>query len=405
LYLGSAWLFRRVWWLYPGLLAAHLGVLAGFAIVPEVVPPGYVAIGFLPLTMLLGILGARLWQPAHGFAQAARNWAAPLLAFAALDVGIWQAAALVNPDAGVIVSTGHALLLGVVAVMWAAAPAMWASLFLLLLAFGLRLAATGLPLWNLGLIAAGVGFGVYLTGRLLETLGQRESAPGRSGLSLWGAPVAQMGIVVNTAGALGVMLYVLQQPAAGALALTFAGAMYLAVAYRARNNMLGYAAVGMIEAALGLLLITWEVRQPQWFAIPAGLYFVGVGIFERRRGRKSFALAVESLGLVVMLLTSFIQSLDREVGGLYFAVMLFEGLAMVGWAAQQKRKAPFLIGLAGNMVSVAGQIVLVFLGSSGLTRWLIGIGVGLLLLLATMFAERWIIPRAQDLRGRLEAWE
>jgi hypothetical protein len=405
LYLGSAWLFRRVWWLYPGLLAAHLGVLAGFAIAPEVVPPGYVAIGFLPLTMLLGILGARLWQPAHGFAQAARGWSGPLLAFAVLDAGIWQAAALVNPEAGVIVSTGHALLFGFVAVMWASVPAVWGSLLLGLLAFGLRLAATGLPLWNLGSIAAGVGFGVYLTGRLVEILSQRESVPGRGGFALWARPVSMLGVGLNSAGTLLVLPSIFTQTGAGALALTFAGAMYLAVAYRARNNMLGYAAVGMIEAALVLLLITWEVRQPQWFAIPAGLYFVGVGIFERRRGRKGFALAVESLGLVVMLVTSFIQSLDREVGGLYFAMMLFEGLVMVGWAAQQKRKAPFLIGLAGNMVNIAGQIVLVFLGGSGLTRWLIGIGVGLLLLLATMFAERWIIPRAQDLRERLEAWE
>ena len=59
----------------------------------------------------------------------------------------------------------------------------------------------------------------------------------------------------------------------------------------------------------------------------------------------------------------------------------------------------------GSLVfNVLGQVVLVFMGGSSITRWVISIGVAVVLLMATMFAERWIIPRAQDLRERLEGW-
>ncbi len=252
---------------------------------------------------------------------------------------------------------------------------------------------------------AGIGLGLYLLGRLVEVLAGRPQAPGRKVLAHWCDPLLRSGMVVNTLGALAALVFVISHLGEAALALAFSGALYLGVAYKGRYYRLGYAAVAVLELALVLLLLNWQVSQPQWFAVPAGLYFIGVGVFERRRGRDRFSLLLESLGLAVMLVTSFIQSLDPENGFWYFLLLLVEGLAAMGWAAFQRRKAPFLIGLGANVFNILGQVVLVFIGGTGITRWVISILVALVLLLATMFAERWIIPRAQDLRERLEAWE
>jgi len=75
------------------------------------------------------------------------------------------------------------------------------------------------------------------------------------------------------------------------------------------------------------------------------------------------------------------------------------------WATQQRRKIPFLVGLAANLFNVIGQIIVLFRGGTTLTRWLIFGGVGLVLLVAALLAERWIVPRAREFREQLEQWE
>jgi hypothetical protein len=145
------------------------------------------------------------------------------------------------------------------------------------------------------------------------------------------------------------------------------------------------------------------------YAIPAGLYFSGVGFLERRRGSKWFALVVESFGLAVLLLTSFIQSLNGGAGGLpYFVLLIAEGMLVIWWGAARRLKAPFFIGLAASALNVAGQIVVLFGGGSTLIRWLIILSAGLLFVTAAVFVERQrvrIIARAQEWRVALEAWE
>jgi Na+/melibiose symporter-like transporter len=108
--------------------------------------------------------------------------------------------------------------------------------------------------------------------------------------------------------------------------------------------------------------------------------------------------------LVVILLTSFVQSLDPEAGFRYFLLLLVETIVVIAWSAQQQRKAPFLIGAGGVLANVVGQVVVVFLGEGALIRWLIFGGLGLIILLAAIFAERWVIPRAKEVRERLEGW-
>ncbi len=404
LYLGSAWLFRRAWWLYPGLLAAHLSILTAFAISPSGRPAAYLSLGFLPLTLLIGLLGAWQWKRSN------RAWALPLVFFAAADVVLWQVVALFNPNTAIIVAGGHTLLLGVTAVMLVSQPLVWGSLGFLTLGLAVRLIAAELGWPVSGAVLAGIGFGLYLAARVVEELAGRRAtpegeAPRRTSLDLWGVPLTRLGIGINSLGALIPLGFILSHTTQAAAGLAFAGAMYLAVAYRGGYDRLGYGAVALLELAAALMFYQWEVPEPQLYAIPAGLYFTGVAWFERRRGRAGFARLLESFGLLVMLLVSFVQSLDAAAGLVYFIILLVEGLVMMGWGAQQRRKLPFVIGMGGSALNVAGQIVVLFQGDSTLAKWVIFGAVGLVLLLAAVFAERWIIPRARELRERLELWE
>jgi hypothetical protein len=180
------------------------------------------------------------------------------------------------------------------------------------------------------------------------------------------------------------------------------------VAYRGRRHNLGYAAVAMLEVAWALLLIAQDVREPQVYAIPGGLYFAGLAFFERRRGRRAFANAVEGLGLALLLVTSFIQSLNGHAAGLpYFLLLIAEGLLVMWWGAARRIKIPFFAGLSAEVLNVAGQVVVLFVGGESALRWIIIGGTGLAIVTAAVFVERQrerLIARAQVWRGALDTW-
>ncbi|NUM47101.1 MAG: hypothetical protein HUU38_20565, partial [Anaerolineales bacterium] len=402
-YLGSAGLFRRAEWLYPGLLTGHLALLTFFAIDPAGMPTRYLTLAFLPVTWGMAWVGSGLGKRGNWI------WGMPFIVFAALDVVIWQGMSLFGWETGIIVAVSHALLLGMLAMVWLSEPLVWGSLGFLLLGVGLRVGWMGEPLPVFAATMAGVGFGFYLLGRGMEVLGGRLRA-GDGSPSKWGervllwTPLIRVGIGFNTLGAVIPLFFIFSHTTQAAAGLAFAGAMYLAIAYRGRYFRLGYAAVAMLELAFVLLLRQWDVQQPQWYALPAGLYFTVMGLLERRRGRGRYATLIETFGLTVMLVTSFIQSLALENGFWFFLLLLAEGLAIMAWGAQQRRKLPFLIGLGASGLNVVGQVVVLFMGGSTVIRWVIFGGVGLLLLMAALFAERWLIPRTQELRERLEEW-
>jgi hypothetical protein len=197
---------------------------------------------------------------------------------------------------------------------------------------------------------------------------------------------------------------------APAAALGFAGALYLTIAYRGQRYRLGYVAMGMLQLAWVLILIFANIAEPEVYAIPAGLYFIGMGYLERRRpgARKLFAVIIESFGLAVMLLTAFIQSLNGGAEGLpHFVLLIAEGALVIWWGAARRLKIPFFIGLAASALNVAGQIVVLFGGGATLTRWIIIGGAGILFVTAAVFVERQrvrLIAKAQEWREALEAW-
>jgi len=197
--------------------------------------------------------------------------------------------------------------------------------------------------------------------------------------------------------------------AATAAVLGLAGAQAIGEAYRLRRLRLGYAGVALLLAAWAVLLLSNNVAQPQWYALPAGLYLMGIGYLERRVGRKPLAVIIEALGLAVLLVTTFTQSLDGGAAGLpYFILLIVEAMGAVAWGALRRLKSPFFIGLAANAINVLAQLVLLFAGPSTLIRWLIIGGTGLFIVGAAVFVERQrerLLTQATAWRETLAAWD
>jgi hypothetical protein len=432
IYFASAALFRRHVWLYPGLLAAHLALAAVFDFRPPGIDSTYITLPFLLLTWIVALIGGGFTQrfpvthmtdtgkrvfrimrrevefgnwPVVGY-LITPSWAQPFFLFAAVDIILWQWVSQFNLEIAMIVAIGNALLLGIFATSWRDTILAHGTLALFVLGVINRFDLIGVSLAFTLAWLSGIGFGLYILARIAELI--IEGTQGRlAAFNVWLSPFANFAVALTTLAVIGTLPTIQRYGIPAIASLTFAGALYLAIAYRGRYIRLSYLGMALLELAWVLVLFDRGIRQPQWYAIPAGLYFTIVGYLERHRGRRLFATLVESFGLTVLLITSFIQSISGIEGFPYFVLLLVEGLIVIWWGASQRRKVPFFIGLGSSTINVVSQVI-VLINVYQVERWILILGVGLLLVSAAVFVERkreQIIAQAQVWLEDLEKWE
>jgi hypothetical protein len=432
IYFTSSWIFRRAFWLYPGFLVAHLAV--GFAfdlLAPAALPSRYVVFPFVIFTWLIALIGYQVsrrspgasgekekrralkildyqfdfgsWSSLHYIKTS--SWAQPMIVFAVLDVILWQIVSFSGLDTLIISSTLFAFLLGLIAILWQDSLLIYLSLILLLIGFNGSLGREQIVYPYSLAWSAGCGFAFYFIARIIDQLGKGLGSFKRW-FSDWSNPLTQLSVLVTGIATLGVIPVIITESTATAIALGFSGALYLAIAYRGRYQRLGYLGMGMLQVAWVLLLIRLDVTEPQFYAIPAGIYFGAIGYLERRQGNNVFGMIVEGFGLAVLLVTSFIQSIDPENGFIYFVLLLVEGLIVAWWGIFRQLRNPFFIGIIAMVVNVIAQLILL-INIYEVERWIIILGVGLLLVTGAIFIERkreQIITQTREWRDRLEEW-
>ena len=431
LYFGSAGLFRRSIWLFPGLLAAHAALATFLMLRPSGRPEAYAALPFLGLTWVVALLGEGLarrfpvatpaqpkdrtvtllgrglnlgvWPFVDGLDRP--SWSQPFFLFAVADVFLWQIVAQPGLDVSVFTACGFAVLLGLLAMRWSDPVLAHVSLAFAAVAVADRARWNGMA-FPYGLAwLGGLGFAFYLLARIVELVVSRAKQ-GTAMLEVWRGPLTNLAVILTSVAVVGTLPWIATYPRAFVAALAFCGALYLAIAYRGRYARLGYLGLAMLELAWILALLDRGIQQPQLYAIPSGLYFSAVGTLEVRQGRKSFGSLLEAFGLCVLVITAFIQSLNGAAGFPYFVLLLAEGLAIIWWGAAQRRKVPFLIGLAASVLNVIAQVV-VLVNVYQVERWVIVLAAGLLLVSLAVFVERkreQIISAAREWRDALEAW-
>ncbi|MCA9943192.1 MAG: hypothetical protein KC449_06900 [Anaerolineales bacterium] len=429
LYFVSASLFQHPAWFYPGLFTSHVALAAFFTINPDNTITPMIAIPYLAATWVTALVGywfSREYPVVHKMPGGERvfsfrqwefrfgdwpflghlltpSWAQPFFLFTVLDIFVWQVVALGMVETAVFFGLGIFLLLGLFAMLWWDKALPVGALAFFLLAVVLRLNALDMRFGTRLVWLGGIGLGFYLLSLLLTWL---TRAHPRSRLALWSKPLMGTAVFLTGITALLTLPLVITDTTATAFCLAFAGALYLALAYRGRYRQLGYAAAAMLQLAWILLLIAQDVRQPQLYAIPAGLYFFTIGFLERRRGRYLFACYLEGFGVTIILLTSFIQSLSPD-GFVYFVLLMGESLLVIWTSAMRRVKIPFFIGFGFNVLNIVAQLI-VLVNVYDINRWLVILGTGLLLIATGVYVERKrenIIDTAHVWKEALATWQ
>ncbi|MDO9299988.1 MAG: hypothetical protein Q7T89_01330, partial [Anaerolineales bacterium] len=409
IYFVSAYLFRAPSWIYAGLFATHMAVLAYFTISPSGRGIQYITYPFLAMTWLTALFGygfsrritesnSRLGREAFKFSLINRlfghPWSRPFFAFAIAEMFIWQTVAMKGYDTTIILGSGHALLLALFSILWAEGVLVYGVVGFGLLAVGAWMKQSGIAFTDSIAIYGGIGLGLYLLARLLEPISARIKS-----LTVWLTPLTHSAIALTALSALINLPFVLSHTTATAAALAFAGALYVAIAYRGRRYQLGYLGMALLEVAWALALYVSDVIQPQWYAIPGGLYFMGLAYLEWQRNKSKYAIGIELLGLGILLITSFTQSLNGENGFVYFVLLMVESFLIIWWGAIQKRKIPFFVGILFSALNIIAQVI-VLVNVYNISIWLVGLGMGLIIMTIAIFVEL----RREQLRARTREW-
>jgi hypothetical protein len=329
-------------------------------------------------------------------------WARPFFVFTLVDILIWQSIALYGYQTTLIVALGHMLLLALFSIIWSEGMLVYGAIGFGLLAVGAQLNHAQFGFSDAFAVYGGIGFGLYLLARIIEPISTRFKA-----WTVWLTPLTRTSITLTALAAILNLPFLNQDMVANAATLAFAGALYVTMAYREKQYLLGYLGMALLEFAWVIVLFLSDVTQPQFYAIPGGLYFMAVAYLENQRERKRYATAIEILGIGVLMVPTFIQSLNGAQGFPYFVILMIEALLILWWGTLQKRKIPFFAGLSASALNIFAQVI-VLVNVYNVSIWYVAFGVGLIIMAMAIYIERsreQLRARAQELSETLEKWE
>ncbi len=424
--------FRLRLWLLALALAGHLAALYYLDALGWWRYPAWAWLRFLPVTLVTA--GAALLIEHYrreGSPLAPKRllsgWSRPLYLLLLFDLLLAQVLSLGESWAGATITLTHALLLALLASVWAASPLAYLSQLLGVVALGQwqliwERPVEQLPvaLAQLALAYGLIGFGLSLLRRRFERA-QRL----RPWLAVWELPLQRFSLALSFAivlltawlgldlagwtvrALLGLPFREVVELATVRMVvgvLSLLGLLYLAAAVVRRWLRWGYLAVGMLLT--GWLLYAFYIQEwdrlagVQWYAIPAGLYLLGIAYFEWQYGHKNLARWLDYAAMTLMLGSLFWQTLLYGWG--YALLLGGEGFLAFWWGSARRLRRFFYAGMVGVILATLGQLLNAL---SSINQWIVFGIIGLLLVAIAVLVERKLEDIKMWQEKILETWE
>jgi hypothetical protein len=354
------------------------------------------------------------------------GWSRPLYALVFLDVLAAQVLSLGKTEAGAAVSLTHALLIAALASLWLSQWLPYLSLTLGVTALLQWMAAAGGPVEDVPVALARLALAYGLVGYGLAFVRKNPVFLEKTGFSskwliVWELPLQRFSLIFSfgvlaLTSQLGARLGVWTvrallgypfrqivdlptvQMAVGVLALL--GLLYIAAAFTYRHARLGYLAVGTLLAAWALhafYVQQWDgAARVQWYAMPAGVYLLGIAWMEWRRGNKTLARWLDYAAMLLMMGSLFWQTL---LFGWRYALMLgAEGFAAFWWGSARHLRRFFYAGMIGVILATVAQLIN---SLQSINQWIVFGMIGLLVIVVAVLIER----KLEEIKVWLEVLE
>jgi hypothetical protein len=434
-YGGAVLRFRLRGWLGLAVVAAHLALLFLFGALGwwQRFDLAQVWVRFLPVTLFMAVVTlfmAAYREERSPFSPEARfrGWSHLLYIIFATDVIVGQLISLAesSSQAALVITLSHVVLVAGLASYWLSREMIYVSVGLGIVVVTQAVATfnaslSQLVIW-LAILAAGYGLASYgmLAAKKLLNLGQGRTAR----LGIWILPLEQVGLGLSigtlvlmtllgfeilawtTRAIVGVRFQHLVDLSIVRMVATTLGAiglLYCATALVHQRHRLGYAAGGMILTAWIVhafyILELTEVRQLQWYALPVGVYLLGLAYMEWQRGHKNIGRRLDYLAIFLLFGTLFWQTM---LFGWTFALLLgAEGLATFFWGSGRRLRRFLYTGMVGVILATVGQLLN---SLRSINQWIVFGIIGLLLVMAAIAVER-KLEDIKSWREVLDTWE
>ncbi len=400
-FLVALWL-ETPWLLYPMLFALNMGLHAVHnAIFNWQTPTPVFAISFAALGLALVLAGYALRRRNHG------AWGWPLYVVASLDLLVAYGAAIIEEGFLVI---GVSLLLSVLLLTFAwlersefqkrKLPHLLAYLGLLVIFVGHFYLLKELD------VIYGQAGPMYTAGVCLLFVGVAWFLRREESVQIYGDPLRRTGLglmIIPAAASIWIAVDE-SEPLIAAATFAIAGVAYSADAARRKSVYQAYVGGMSFVFVLWSVLMAFEVEEPQAYILPLGLALLIIGWSERRRLKRTPSNGLTVLGLLLLLGSSFIQSLPRGAIG-YTVFLALESIVVIVWGIR-KRSRNYV--QYGSIAFLANVVVQLGAGFVNLSRWMqIGITGGILFgggLLALSKREQLLAAR-ERLSKTWREWE
>jgi hypothetical protein len=431
--------FRLRGWLFAALLTFHLAVIQFFQHLEwHRLDPQEWWLRFMPLTLAMAALGLiiekRFNERTPFREKGAIGWSHVFYLFLVLDMLFGQADSLNGTYSGLAVTASHMLICAVLASIWMSNGWAILSTFLGFVAVLQWHFALDTEIEFLPVMVAALGFGYGSLGLGYKILkqnpdtgaGQEAPSLGPQWLTIWENPLSVGSLVLSLlsmllAFVIGFDLTVWMTRALFGIefrslvefqtiwmmvwVLSLTGLLYALAAGAYQQVRVGYLAMAFLLAAWYLyafFINAWDnLRLIQWYALPVGLYLLGIAFIEWNRGNKLLARWLDYAALLLMLGSLFWQT--WLFGWLFALMLLTEGLTflfLLGISRQLRRF--FYAGLIGVMLAVLGQLLN---AQQHVNQWLIFGIIGLLMISGAIAIER-NMEAIKTWRDQvLETWE
>jgi hypothetical protein len=437
--------FRLRVWLFATALAGHFAAYLYLYDLGWRRFPSDFAVRFIPITIITAGIALiierrrREMPPTRAPMRFFDGWSRPLYLLVLFDVWLGEVVGLTGTQSGAAVSLAHAFLIAMLASFWLSRWLPYVSVVLGLTALLQYMATQPGALVNAPTPLAQLALAYGLIGYGLAFLRERREIS--SWLTIWDQSLRRSGVLLSfivlvLAAVLGVNLAqwtvralfgtpfrrLVDLPTVQMVVsvLALLGLLYLAAAFIHRRLRVGYAAIAMLVAAWMLhafYVQQWDgATNVQWYALPAGVYLLGISFLEWHdgtsidsmqsielktchHGNKDFARWIDYAAVTLMMGSLFWQTL---MYGWSFAVMLgAEGFAAFWWGSARRLRRFLYAGMMGVVLATLAQLIN---SLQSINQWLVFGIIGLIVVVAAILIER-RIEDVKALRQTLETWE
>ena len=165
------------------------------------------------------------------------------------------------------------------------------------------------------------------------------------------------------------------------------GLLYLGIGITEKNPLYGYVSAASLLISWYIQAINLNFSEVHFYAIPAGLYLLGIAYFEYKRNSeiKFLALAANALAILILPVSAFIQSLVLSPELIYASLCAIEAILLIVWGLYSRSKIIFAGGLVAFTINLLWHLATTL---SDINVAFTAIGFGLLFIGIAVVIER-----------------